>query len=80
MVAPASSATAVALKPATKAVNLGSAVTPTTKISEKEQTVSVGLMSWIALAIAFVGMFAMGTVLPFWLVSLAQQAAGMMLK
>jgi len=37
-------------------------------------------MSWIALGIAFVGMFAMGTVLPFWLVGLAQQAAQMMLR
>jgi NADH-quinone oxidoreductase subunit N len=37
-------------------------------------------MSWIALAIAFVGTLAMGTVLPFWLVNLAQQAAQMMLR
>ncbi len=37
-------------------------------------------MSWLALGLAALGTLAMGTVLPFWLVNLAQQAAQMMLK
>lgn len=45
---------------------------------EKEPT--AGWMTWTALAIAAVGALAMGTVLPFWLIGLAQQAAQMMLK
>jgi NADH-quinone oxidoreductase subunit N len=36
--------------------------------------------SWVGLTIAALGTLAMGTVLPFWLVSLAQQAAASMLK
>jgi len=48
------------------------------QVLEKEP--AVGWMTWIALGIAAVGTLAMGTVLPFWLVSLAQQAAQMMLK
>src|SRR6266581_2620790 len=75
-----SGATAVAVKPTTKAVNTTKATTPTTSTVEAGQPAQVGVMSWIALGIAFVGMFAMGTVLPFWLVDLARQAAQMMLK
>ncbi len=37
-------------------------------------------MTWAALGIAVVGTLAMGTILPFWLVDLAQRAAQMMLK
>ncbi len=40
---------------------------------------NAGLTTWIALSIAAVGTLAMGTVLPFWLVELALQAARMML-
>jgi NADH-quinone oxidoreductase subunit N len=36
--------------------------------------------SWASLVLAALGTLAMGTVLPFWLVSLAQQAAQMMLR
>jgi NADH-quinone oxidoreductase subunit N len=39
-----------------------------------------GWMTWAALGIAVVGTLAMGTILPFWLVDLAQRAAQMMLK
>ena len=41
---------------------------------------NAGWMTWTALGIAVVGTLAMGTVLPFWLVDLAQRAAQMMLK
>jgi len=82
LAAPSSSsgATAVAVKPTTKAVNTTMATTPTTRTVETGQPAQVGVMSWIALGIAFIGMFAMGTLLPFWLVDLARQAAQMMLK
>jgi NADH-quinone oxidoreductase subunit N len=40
----------------------------------------IGWMTWTALGIAVVGTLAMGTILPFWLVDLAQRAAQMMLK
>lgn len=36
--------------------------------------------SWTGIAIAAIGTLAMGTILPFWLVDVAQQAAQMMLK
>jgi len=49
-----------------------------------EQTVEketyIGWMTWTALGIAVAGTLAMGTILPFWLVDLAQRAAQMMLK
>jgi len=45
-----------------------------------EKELAVGWMTWTALGIAAVGALAMGTILPFWLVSLAQQAAQMMLR
>ena len=65
-------ATAVAVK-----------ATPKTTV-EVEPVVEQGLATagwttWIALGIAAVGTLAMGTVLPFWLVDLALQAARMML-
>jgi len=44
------------------------------------QETNAGWMTWTALGIAVVGTLAMGTVLPFWLVDLAQRAAQMMLK
>jgi NADH-quinone oxidoreductase subunit N len=40
----------------------------------------LAVFSGIALGIAALGTLAMGTALPFWLVTLAQQAAAMMLK
>jgi len=44
------------------------------------QETDAGWMTWTALGIAVVGTLAMGTILPFWLVDLAQRAAQMMLK
>src|SRR3989441_9108671 len=73
-------ATALAVKPASKAASQARTTSAVQKVVEKEPAISIGLMSWIALAIAFVGTLAMGTVLPFWLVNLAQQAAQMMLR
>jgi NADH-quinone oxidoreductase subunit N len=37
-------------------------------------------ISWASIWIAVAGTLIMGTVLPFWLVALAQQAAQMMLR
>ncbi len=67
----AGAAAAVALK----------APSRTTVAVEKtvEQNVVVGWTTWIALGIAALGTLAMGTVLPFWLVNLASQAARMMM-
>ena len=69
-------ATAVAVKPTNS---------PATKITTTVATATttptrLSAFSWIALGLALLGTFAMGTFLPFWLVSLAQQAAQMMLK
>jgi NADH-quinone oxidoreductase subunit N len=51
-------------------------------IAEKasEQVGALRWMSWLSIWIAAAGTLVMGTVLPFWLVNLAQQAAGMMLR
>jgi NADH-quinone oxidoreductase subunit N len=40
---------------------------------------NAGWTTWIALGLAALGTLAMGTLLPFWLVDLALQAARMML-
>ncbi len=45
-----------------------------------EEMPTIGWTTWVALGIAGAGTLLMGTVLPFWLVNLAQQAAQMMLK
>ncbi len=45
-----------------------------------EEKPTIGWTTWVALGIAGAGTLLMGTVLPFWLVNLAQQAAQMMLK
>ncbi len=47
-------------------------------VSEPEST--VGWTTWSALGLAALGTLAMGTILPFWLINLAQQAAQTMLK
>jgi NADH-quinone oxidoreductase subunit N len=51
-------------------------------VEEVEQDTAGALswFSWIGLSIAALGTLAMGTILPFWLVSIAQQAAASMLK
>src|SRR5258708_1133507 len=72
-------ATAVAVKPKATATT-NQPLTPAPHGGEERETINIGIMSWIALGIAVLGTFAMGTVLPFWLVNLAQQAAQMMLK
>ena len=72
-------ATAVAVKPKATATT-NQPLTPAPHAGEQRETINIGIMSWIALGIAVLGTFAMGTVLPFWLVNLAQQAAQMMLK
>lgn len=70
-------ATAVAVKPAATMVAPPKAAVSTTTTG---QNINIGAMSWLALGIALVGTFAMGTFLPFWLVPLAQSAAQMMLR
>ncbi|MFL5703974.1 MAG: hypothetical protein ACJ8AG_14230, partial [Ktedonobacteraceae bacterium] len=72
-------ATAVAMKPKAAATT-SQPLKPGTNAGEQRETINIGIMSWIALGIAVLGTFAMGTVLPLWLVNLAQQAAQMMLK
>ncbi len=72
-------ATAVAVKPKA-AATLSQPLTPTPSGGERTEATSISVMSWIALGVTLVGTFAMGTILPFWLVNLAQQAAQMMLK
>ncbi len=68
----AGAATAVAVKAPPK----------TTVAAEKtveQNLVAAGWTTWIAIGIAALGTLAMGTVLPFWLVNLALQAARMMM-
>jgi NADH-quinone oxidoreductase subunit N len=72
-------ATAVAVKPVTSAAIARPAKT-TAAVAEEDQSVGINWMSWLAIWIAAAGTFAMGTILPFWLVQLAQQAATMMFR
>lgn len=70
-----SASTAVAVKPAPAASRK-----PTVVVEEtvQEPTTAVAWPTRIALTLAVLGTLAMGTVLPFWLVQLAQQAAHVM--
>jgi NADH-quinone oxidoreductase subunit N len=79
MVSPGS-ATALAVKPTSKVAGQARTMVAAQKTTEKEPALNIGLMSWTAITIAFIGTLAMGTVLPFWLVNLAQQAAQAMLR
>jgi len=72
-------ATAVAVKPATTAAMASPPKTAIT-VAEKSQPVSISWVSWVAVGIAAVGTLAMGTILPFWFIPLAQQAALTMFK
>ncbi|HEY6407620.1 MAG TPA: NADH-quinone oxidoreductase subunit N [Ktedonobacteraceae bacterium] len=72
-------ATAVAVKPATSAAIARPAKTALALAGE-DQPAGINWLSWVAIWIAVVGTFAMGTILPFWLVQLAQQAAIMMFR
>ena len=66
MVAPGKGGTAVAVKPKTTSAIQPKIVVPTVKA----QSSNGNWFTWIALGAALVGTFAMGTVLPFWLVQL----------
>ncbi|MBE3559168.1 MAG: NADH-quinone oxidoreductase subunit N [Ktedonobacteraceae bacterium] len=67
-------ATAVAAKPAATAAPAAPAAS--TGVEESaEESGEHSWLSWTGLGIAALGTLAMGTVLPFWLVNLAQQAA-----
>ncbi len=65
---------------ATKTTTVSKAKTPAAIEPITEDTSEIGWMTWAALGIAGIGTLLMGTVLPFWLVNLAQQAAQMMLR
>lgn len=80
-------ASSVALKSGIAAIvtvkpTSGKPRTTTSVLIEKatEKDLLVGWTTWLALAIAALGTLLMGTVLAFWLVNLAQQAAQMMIK
>jgi NADH-quinone oxidoreductase subunit N len=76
--ASSSSATAVAVKTPTAALAQISA--PVDASVEQEASNGLSWMSWTGIGIAALGTIAMGTILPFWLVNLAQQAAHSMLR
>ncbi len=80
--AKAGAATAVAVKSPMRSGSLAGASPATTFAVEKAAAapVTIGVMTWIALGITVVGSLAMGTILPFWLVDLAQKAAQMMIR
>lgn len=70
----AAAATAVAVK----APPLSSGKTSAAVEKAEEKTIAVAWTTWIALGIAAVGTVAMGTLLPFWLVNVAVNAAATM--
>ncbi|QBD80175.1 NADH-quinone oxidoreductase subunit N [Ktedonosporobacter rubrisoli] len=71
-------ATAVAVKPVSG--KLAKVNEPATVEIEESQATGLNAFAWVGLALAALGTLAMGTVLPFWLVNLAQMAAQTMLK
>ncbi|HEU5375584.1 MAG TPA: NADH-quinone oxidoreductase subunit N [Ktedonobacteraceae bacterium] len=77
-----SAATAVAVKPAPATSRLAVATTPRSAVAASESVEEVRVpLAWpaqVALVLAALGALAMGTILPFWLVQLAQQAAHML--
>jgi len=72
----AGTATAVAVKTGTSPLSQRKTAGAVEKGEEKK--VEVAWTTWVALVIAALGTLALGTVLPFWLVNVAVQAAGMM--
>jgi len=72
----AGAATAIAVKTGTSPLSQRRTAGAIEKVEEKR--VEVAWTTWAALGIAALGTFAMGTVLPFWLVNVAVNAAGMM--
>lgn len=73
-----SAAAAVAVKPTTS--TLTKVAAPATSATSTEQHNDLTWVSWLGVALATIGVFLMGTVLPFWLVTIAQQAAQTMLR
>lgn len=69
-------ATAVAARPTTRAAKPAVVAA----VEDETEKVHVGWLPWTGLALAAIGTLAMGTILPFWLVQLAQQAANTMLR
>ncbi len=77
--AASSSATAVATR--TRTTDLPQTSSPVVDAStEQEATGGLNWFTWTGIGIAAIGSLAMGTILPFWLIDLAQQAANMMIK
>ncbi len=74
----AGAATAVAMR--TPTGGLPKTASAVGKTIEGEQVSELNWISWTSIWIAVAGTLIMGTVLPFWLVALAQQAAQMMLR
>lgn len=72
----ASGATAVAMRPTTRSAKPAVAVA----VGDETEKVHVDWLSWTGLALAAIGTLAMGTILPFWLVQLAQQGATMLFR
>ncbi|MBA2391710.1 MAG: NADH-quinone oxidoreductase subunit N [Ktedonobacteraceae bacterium] len=73
------SATAVAVR--TPSVKLSQTAAVGDKTVEQESDSSgLSWFSWLGLGIAVLGTLGMGTLLPFWLINLAQQAAATMLR
>ncbi len=75
MVAPGGTATAVAVKPRSTTTSQ----VKTAVLFEKARPSNGNWFTWIALGAALIGTFAMGTFLPFWLISWMQQAVGTMM-
>jgi NADH-quinone oxidoreductase subunit N len=71
-------ATAVAVR--TQPTKVAKTPAPVETEAESAPAGKLASLSWASLVLAALGTLAMGTVLPFWLVNLAQQAAQMMLK
>ncbi len=70
-------ATAVAVK--APPAKVAKTPAPVEAVAENVPAGGLASLSWASLVLAALGTLAMGTVLPFWLVNLAQQAARMML-
>ena len=71
-------ATAVAVR--THSVKLTQPEIVEDKGEQESHTNSLSWFSWLGLGIAVLGTLGMGTLLPFWLINLAQQAAATMLR
>jgi NADH-quinone oxidoreductase subunit N len=72
------SATAIAVR--TPSVKLAQPVAVGETVEQESDADGLSWFSWLGLGIAVLGTLGMGTVLPFWLINLAQQAAATMLR